>query len=254
MLRHHQRRLWQNGATQAKRRTRRCAIATFVLVHGAWHGGWCWKKVIPLLRERDHEVFAPTLTGLGERAHLRKDSIGLGTHIQDIVNVLDYEDLHDVVLVGHSYGGMVISGAADRVPHRIAHAVYLDAHVPVDGQSVIDILGFTRPGYETDQWLDPISTFGVEDAADLEWLKAKMTPQPTRALREKITLSRPLEENAFTRTYVLAEEQTLGPTFKQTSERLAADPRWRVTSLPTGHDIMVTMPVELTETLFGIVD
>jgi pimeloyl-ACP methyl ester carboxylesterase len=234
--------------------TGRWAIATFVLVHGAWHGGWCWKKVTPLLRAKGHEVFAPTLTGLGERAHLRKDSIGLGTHVQDIVNVLDYEDLQDVVLVGHSYGGMVISGAADRVPGRIAHAVYVDAHVPADGQSVIDILGFTRPGYETDQWLDPISTFGVEDGADLEWLKAKMTQHPTRALREKVALSRPLEEQAFSRTYVLAEEQPLGPTFRQTSDRLAADPRWRVTSLPTGHDIMVTMPVELTELLLSIAD
>lgn len=107
-------------------------MATFVLVHGTWHGGWCWKKVTPLLRDAGHAVFAPTLTGLGARAHLLTVDIGLDTHIEDIVNLLKYEDLHDVILVGHSYGGMVVAGAAQRLPDRLAHLVYLDAMFPMD--------------------------------------------------------------------------------------------------------------------------
>src|SRR5215211_1043953 len=115
-------------------------MATFVLVAGAWHGGWCWRKVTPLLRAAGHEVFAPTLTGLGERSHLAHPDVGLTTHIQDIVNLLEYEDLNDVVLVGHSYSGMVITGVAEQVPGRLAHLVYLDAFVPENGQALVDLL------------------------------------------------------------------------------------------------------------------
>src|SRR5437879_1752139 len=107
-------------------------MATFVLVHGAWHGGWCWKKLTPLLRSNGHDVFTPTLTGLGERAHLANQAIDLTTHIEDVVSTLDYEDLRGVILVGHSYGGIVISGVADRIPARIGCVVYLDAFVPED--------------------------------------------------------------------------------------------------------------------------
>ena len=114
-------------------------MATFVLVHGAWHGGWCWKKVTPLLRAAGHEVYTPTLTGLGERAHLLTREVDLDTHIRDIINVLEYEELRDVILVGHSYAGMVIAGVADRVPARLAHLVYLDAFVPRDGQASLSL-------------------------------------------------------------------------------------------------------------------
>ena len=112
----------------------------FVLVHPAWFGGWCWRKVTPLLRDRGHEVYTPTLTGLGERAHLASREISLATHIEDVVNVLQFEDLHRVILIGNSSGGMVITGVADRVPKRIAQVVYLDAFVPGDGQSLVDLL------------------------------------------------------------------------------------------------------------------
>ena len=115
-------------------------MATFVLVHPAWFGGWCWKKVVPLLRAQGHEVHTPTLTGLGERAHLATPEVGLSTHIADVVNVMSYEDLGDVVLVGNSSGGNVITGVADRVPERIAQLVYLDAFVPADGQGIVDML------------------------------------------------------------------------------------------------------------------
>ena len=111
----------------------------FVLVHPAWHGAWFWKKVVPLLRQRGHLVFTPTLTGLGERSHLARAEIGLDMHVSDIVNVLKYEDLRDVVLVGHSSSGVVITGVADRAPAQIAHVVYLDAFVPENGQAVLDL-------------------------------------------------------------------------------------------------------------------
>jgi pimeloyl-ACP methyl ester carboxylesterase len=112
----------------------------FVLVHPAWLGGWCWRKTAPLLRARGHDVHAPTLTGLGERAHLVRRDIGLATHVEDVVNVLEFEDLRGVILVGNSSGGMVITGVAERAPERIAQLVYLDAFVPEHGQSLVDLL------------------------------------------------------------------------------------------------------------------
>ena len=110
---------------------------TYVLVHGAWGGGWAWRDVADRLRARGHEAYRPTLTGLGERRHLATEDVGLDTHIEDVVNLLVFEQLHDVVLVGHSYGGMVISGVADRVPERIAYRIYIDAFVPEDGESLV---------------------------------------------------------------------------------------------------------------------
>src|SRR6202142_823809 len=114
-------------------------MATFVLVHGAWFGGWCWQKVIPLLESAGHEVYAPTLTGLAERASELSPEVGLDTHIQDIVGLLEEKNLHGVILVGHSYAGMVITGVVDQVPERIAHLVYLDTFVPRDGESMASI-------------------------------------------------------------------------------------------------------------------
>ena len=114
-------------------------MATFVLVHGAWHGGWCWQKVIPFLEAAGHEVYAPTLTGLAERASELSPDVGLDTHIQDVVGLLEEKNLHGVILVGHSYGGMVITGVVDQVPERIAHLVYLDTFVPRDGESMVNV-------------------------------------------------------------------------------------------------------------------
>ena len=114
-------------------------MTTYVLVHGAYHGGWCWKHVANSLRNAGHEVYTPTLTGLGERAHLINPEIGLDTHVQDILGLLEYEDLHDAVLVGHSYGGMVITGVAEKCPERLAQLVFLDAFIPANGQSLIEL-------------------------------------------------------------------------------------------------------------------
>ena len=127
-------------------------MATFVLVHGGWFGGWCWQKVIPFLEAAGHEVYAPTHTGLAERASELSPNVGLDTHIQDIVGLLEEKNLHGVILVGHSYGGMVITGAVDQVPERIAHLVYFDTFVPCDGKSMVDvspILAVERTGTVT---------------------------------------------------------------------------------------------------------
>ena len=160
--------------------------ATFVLVHGAWHGGWCWQRVNDRLTAQGHRVFAPTLTGVCERSHLDSPSVDLSTQIRDVVNEIRWKDLENVVLVGHSYGGMVITGVAEQVASKIASIVYLDAFVPADGQSIGDLGGkvdaspFTAP--------IPAAGFAVNEA-DRAWVDSKMTPQSTACFTEKIKLS-----------------------------------------------------------------
>ena len=144
-------------------------MATFVLVHEAWHGAWCWRKITPLLRGQGHEVFTPTLTGLGERSHLANPLIGLETHIRDVVNVLTYEDLSEVILVGHSNGGTLITAVADRVSERLAHLVYLDAFVPEDGQATIDL---TTINFPREAWEARVRTEGYG------WLVPSLQPLP----------------------------------------------------------------------------
>jgi pimeloyl-ACP methyl ester carboxylesterase len=145
---------------------------TFVLVHGAWHGGWCWRKVVPLLASAGHRVLAPTLTGLGERSHLVTPEVDLDTHIQDINAVFHYEDVRDAVLVGHSYGGMVVAGAAPSLIHRLGSVVYLDAFLPEDGKALQDYVALRAPD---DAWRLPAPgtppRFGVKDAADVAWME-----------------------------------------------------------------------------------
>jgi len=130
-------------------------MATYLICHGAWSGGWSWKKMRPLLRAAGHEVLTPSYTGLGERAHLAHPLVDLETHIEDILAVIATEDLRDIILVGHSYGGMVATGVADRVPDRVRHLVYLDAFVPADGQSLQDLVGAAPVAAPVDGWLIP---------------------------------------------------------------------------------------------------
>jgi pimeloyl-ACP methyl ester carboxylesterase len=230
------------------------SMTTFVLVHGAWHGGWCWKYVAQPLRGAGHDVYTPTLTGLGERCHLLTPDVGLETHIQDIVNLFEFEDLRDVVLVGHSYGGMVITGVVDRVPNRVGHLVYLDAYVPGDGQSLLDISG-PRPEFGTDWFIEPFDTFGVESAgeATLAWLESRLTRQPARAMSDRGRLSLGLEEQSFSRTYLLAAGQPR-LAFPATATRLRENAAWKVIELATGHDMMVTMPREVAEILLEVAE
>src|SRR5512142_3375789 len=173
-------------------------MATFVLVHGGWHGGWCWQKVVPFLEAADHQVYAPTLTGLAERAPELSPDIGLDTHIQDIVALLEEKDLHGVILVGHSYGGMVITGVVDQVPERIAHLVYLDTFVPRDGESmagVVPLLSFVLRKLAQahgDGWrVDSHGTYGVMTEPDKSWVLSKVTPQPLKTLEQPLHLKNP---------------------------------------------------------------
>jgi len=159
-----------------------------VLIHGSMHGGWCWQRVAPLLRAAGHDVYTPTLTGLGERVHLAHPAVDLDTHIRDVLGVLEFEDLHEVILVGHSYGTMVITGVADRVPERIAHLVYLDGTMAADGQTALD---FFPPEWrasrraqvdaEGEGWrlLPPVdlTVWGIRED-DAAWVHGKLVPQP----------------------------------------------------------------------------
>jgi pimeloyl-ACP methyl ester carboxylesterase len=238
----------------------------FVLVPGAWHGGWVWKKVAPLLRSTGADVFSITNTGLGDRAHLATPDTDLSTHITDVVNVIESSDLSGVTLVGHSYGGMVITGVADRLHERIAHLVYLDAFLPsgVTPTSLFDL----APGAEAAAtrlanefgagWKIPPTltgdppTFDVTDPQDIAWLTSHLAPQPLKTFSEKLHLSTPLEARSFTRTYILAS--TEGGPFPPMYTTIKDNAAWRTFLLPTAHDAMVTQPLELAQLLWNVRD
>ena len=226
--------------------------AVFVLVHGAWHGGWCWRRVADRLARAGHRVFAPTLTGLGERSHLADPRIDLGVHIQDVVNVLKWEGLSDVVLVGHSYGGMVITGVAEAAaPGAIGAMVYLDAFVPDDGMSLLDYTsGEGREGGpmvvegETTGFVSPIpaDAFAV-NVADRAWVDAQCTPQPYRTLTQKLKLTG-ARERIGRKHYILATGYA-GLAFQTFAARVKHDPAWRYHEIACGHDVMLDAPEKL---------
>jgi pimeloyl-ACP methyl ester carboxylesterase len=239
-------------------------MATFVLVHGAWHGGWCWQKVIPFLEAAGHAVYAPTLTGLGERASELSPDVGLDTHIGDIVGLLEEQDLHGVILVGHSYGGMVITGVVDQVPERIAHLVYLDTFVPRDGESMVDISPLVifllrkQVQAQGDGWrVASQGTYGVTTEPDRSWVLSQVTPQPLRTLEQPLHLKDPAIVSAKARTHI---DCTSGgfvfSLLRRIVGRRALPPPeagWRLRQLPTGHDAMITMPRELADLLLEVV-
>jgi pimeloyl-ACP methyl ester carboxylesterase len=228
---------------------------TFVLVHGAWHGGWCWKRVATLLRAKDHHVYTPTLTGVADRSHLLSPDISLATQVDDIVQLMRWEELSDVVLVGHSSGGVIISGVAEKMENAIASLVFLDAFVPENGQSVVDIMAngesaerihaAARDGAIT---LPPIpaSVFKVNDA-DAAWVDRMCTPHPIRHFTDPLTLTG-ARERIPRRSYILATVNN-GATFVPTHERLKNDPTWRTYEIPCGHDVMLDMPERLADVL-----
>ncbi|MCW8129604.1 MAG: alpha/beta fold hydrolase [Planctomycetota bacterium] len=230
-------------------------MPSFVLIPGAWHGGWCWRRLLPLLRAAGHEAFPVTLTGLGERAHLAAPDVGLATHIQDVLGVLAAEDLREVVLVGHSYAGCVATGAASRAPDRIAHLAILDGFLPEDGQSLAQLKGAAfvervtaRAARAGCPWLVPPpddDDFGVTDPADLAWMKARLTPQPLQTFLEPVALARPVEREAFGKTFIQC--------------RLPGEARWRSPNpafrdveMEAGHDAMISAPRALADLLLGL--
>ncbi len=241
-------------------------MATFVLVHGGWHGGWCWEKLIPFLEAAGHEVYAPTLTGLAERAAELSPDIGLDTHIQDVVGLLQQRDLRGVILVGHSYGGMVITGVADAVPERVAHLVYLDTFVPRDGDSMLDVSPrlmhwLLRKQIRADGWrVDSQGTYGVTTETDRSWVLSKVTPQPLKTLEQPLHLKNPALVAATPGTYI----ECISGGFSLLTQRVLAHlvaPKalpptgagWRLRQLQTGHDAMITMPRELADLLLEAV-
>jgi len=249
-------------------------MATFVLVHGAWHGGWCWRDVKAILRDNGHTVFTPTLTGLGERSHLLSPDVDLDTHILDVVNVLEWEELEDVILVGHSYGGNVITGVADRAKHRLRHVVYLDAFVPEDGDSPashrlktlnpdvtaaeIDAEIARRRGTANEQGGAPThytNLFDIpKDRTELyNWVERRITVHPVNSQLQPIRLDNSGSEG-LARTYILCAGSAGETPFMKLAENFRDSSEWRYRELPTGHDAMVTMPKETAELLMEICD
>lgn len=234
-------------------------MATYVLVHGGGHGGWCYKPVATRLRAAGHEVYAPTLSGLGERRHLIGPDVGLPTHITDVVNLLFYEDLDEVILVGHSYGGMVITGVADRAPERIAHLVYLDAAQPRDGESLADLTpaimmharhgGRVVDGVELVLWPERGNTFGVVDPRVAAWMADRLTPHPWQSFEDRLELRQEEVVRALPRTSINCTETLARRPPEKRHRALEADNVWEI---DTGHDLMLTEPDEVASMLLRL--
>lgn len=231
-------------------------MSTFVIVHGAWGGGWSWRPVATALRSAGHEVFTPTLTGLGERAHLARPDVDLTTHIQDVVNVVEYEDLEHVILVGHSYGGMVVTGVADRILERLDQLIYLDAYAPRDGQSMLDCMPPERRAMLEEQartagdgWLLP----AYPDEPD--W--RDRNPQPFRTYQEPIRLTN--ASATAPRTYIrctidMITGEREGPVltaFAAHARRAQAE-GWRYLELDADHGCYRTVPDVVAELLIRL--
>ncbi|MBX3538581.1 MAG: alpha/beta hydrolase [Chelatococcus sp.] len=233
---------------------------TFVLVHGSWHGGWCWSRVAPILRKHGAGVLTPTLTGQGERYHLLTPAVGLDTHIDDVVQTLRFNDASNIILLGHSYGGMVIRGVQDAVPDRIAALVYLDAHVPMDGDSMCALAGpevterlRKRVAEDGGGWRlppSPASVFGTEDLEDAAWINRLATPMAWKAYTDRLHLAKPAAD-ADRKIYIRCTAH------KRSYFDLAADRHrdrkgWTVRDLDAAHNVMITHPQLLAETLLTL--
>lgn len=224
-------------------------MATFVLVHGAWHGSWCWKRVRRALQRQGHEVFTPTLTGLGERSHLLSEAVDLRTQTLDVLNLIRWEELEDIVLCGHSYGGMVVSGVADRIPERIRSLVFLDAFVPEDGESLAHFVPVPADQL-IDGWKSPPITaeaFGV-NPADRAWVDRQCTVQSAACFLHPVQLTGGLARIRRI-AYVYAagwagRESIFRPFYEKARAR-----GWKTCELDSGHDVMLDRPDELTALL-----
>ena len=236
-------------------------MTTFVLVHGAWGGSWGFRLLRRPLREAGHEVFTPSLTGVGERAHLTSPQVNLSTHVLDVVNTILYEDLTDIVLLGFSYGGMVVTGALEHVADRVSHLVYLDAFKPADGQSLDDLtgVGYRRaavgPGAS---WLVKPVARPLRDDAASAWSAARRSPQPVGCFTEAVRLERPLEDYPFTRTYVKATQEPRPgdgghlSAFWTAADYAKASPDWRYHEVDSDHMIPLNRPDDLVAILLGL--
>ncbi len=242
-------------------------MANFVLVHGAWHGGWCYRDTANLLRQAGHQVFTPTHTGVGERAHLSSESITLETHVRDVAGCIEAEELTDVIICGHSYGGMVITQLADRMADKIKALVYLDAFVPEHGQSLNDLLTDALPPDVAQQFLDgfrgaaqegcsgmmqpiPAEMFGILEQ-NRPWVERRCVPQSLATFEMPALLSG-AGDTVSKRVFILADNWDPSP-FRYFAEKYSKAPGWSVTKLPSSHDVMVDMPAELAEELLKLI-
>jgi pimeloyl-ACP methyl ester carboxylesterase len=235
-------------------------MAVFVLVHGGGHGGWCYQPVARRLQAKGHTVYAPSLSGMGEHAQNMSAKIDLDFQVNDIVQLLHSEDLKDAILVGHSYGGMVITGAADRATDRVGHRVYLDAAYPTNGQSLVDHAGpailAARQGARVVDGVelvlfagtDPLGFYGVTDPGMIEWMKPRLTPHPWACFEQKLILRNEEAMRAIPESHIICSITKLGRDMELLNRRSGG----RVWDIDTGHDLMLTEPDWVTDRLSDV--
>lgn len=234
---------------------------TYVLVHGAWHGGWCWRDVADALRTQGHRVFTPTQTGLGERRHLLSRDVTLDVFVDDVANLMEAEELRDAILVGHSFGGSAISGVADRMPGAVRHLVYLDSLMIEPGQSPFGMLPpevvaarrrqIAEQGNGVSIPPPPPSAFGVpEDHPGAAWVARRLTPHPAGTYESPLRLKNPVG-NGRPRTYIACTAPVYGP-LESSRQWVKRQGGWNWQEIATGHDAMVTAPVELARMLLAV--
>lgn len=236
-------------------------MATYVLVHGGGHGGWCYQRVARILRSAKHDVHTPTMTGLGERSHLIRADIDLDLHIRDILAVLHYEDLSDVILVGHSYGGMVITGVADRATERIGHIVFLDAVNPVNGESLAELAAPLMNAARSEARVidgvelalfpgtGPMPHYGVTDPDDIAWMEQRLTPHPWKCFEQPLRLTNEAALQEIPQTHILCPATRRARPPERMERALAAGRVWEI---DTGHDLMITEPQAVADMLLRV--
>ncbi len=223
-------------------------LATFLVAHGAWSAGWAWKKMRPLMRARGHEIITPTCTGVGERAHLASPEVSLDTHIADMLGVIEYEDLRDFILIGHSYGGMVATGVADRAAGRISQLVYLDAFVPRDGESMFSLQPPAararlqeKANSAGEGWRVPANPMPPDTPqSDVDWALPRRCMQPLRTFDQPLRLSGAVE--TLRRTYIYCTRPAPGDVFRRFYERARTEPGWQHFSIDASHNPHITAP------------
>jgi pimeloyl-ACP methyl ester carboxylesterase len=233
-------------------------MTTFVLVHGAWSGSHGFRHIRKLLRNAGHEVFTPSLTGIGERAHLASPQVNLSTHIRDVTNHVLYEDLQEIVLLGFSFGGFVVTGSIEHIANRVKHLVFLDAFVPESGETAFGhILGAGRPTVEIgEDWLMSAPVRQFDDEVEGKWIGARRTPHPKGCFTEPVYLAKPLEDFSFSRTYIKATRNPKtdigADALWRAAKRAKESPAWTYKEIETTHMVASNRPAELAEILVGL--
>lgn len=233
-------------------------MTSIVLVHGAWGGSYGFRKLRPLLTAAGHDVFSPSMTGIGERSHLAGPEVTLSLHMQDVRNTIFYEDLDDLMLLGFSYGGMVVTGLLDDIGDKVRHLVYLDAIVPGDGQSATDVIGPAGQAMlaSADDWAIPPLPRELDTPEATAWSNARRTNQPVGTLTEPISLSKPLEDWDMTRTFIKASDdpgEATDSAFWRSAQHAQASPAWNYHEIATNHMVPMMRPQELADILLALV-